>query len=127
MISTILTLLTFGSGALGILGTLSKLLGKFAPGIASGILSNPITAAIGTVAAEFVDLVVGRRGARRHTSALDHIFSNGFAGALFIASLVVAYEVGGFQNAASGSLCPVYASSEAQASHLTADIDRSVD
>lgn len=104
MITTIMGLLGlagYGSGILGVAGVALKLLGKFAPGAAATVLSNPITAAIGKVAEGFVDLIgwavkgvltyIGTRAA----GALDHIFSNGFAGALFIASLVVAYEVGG--------------------------------
>lgn len=104
MISTIMGLVGlagWGSGLLGIAGIALKLLGRFAPGAASTILSNPITAAVGRVAEGFVDLVVwAAKGVltylgTRAAGALDHIFSNGFAGALFIASLVVAYEIGG--------------------------------
>ena len=105
MISTLLTLLTFGSGALGILGTLSKLLGKFAPGIASGILSNPITAAVGKVAEGFVDLsvwaakgILGFIG-EEAASGFRHIFSDGRSGPLFLIALVLAYEVGGWGRA----------------------------
>ena len=102
MISTLLTLLTLGSGALGFVGTITKLLGKFAPGVAASVLSNPITAAIGKVAEGFVDLVVWGAKAvlgwlfTRIGNALDHIFSNGFAGVVFLASMVLAYEVGGW-------------------------------
>lgn len=103
---TILTglfgLASWGGGLLGVAGVALKLLGKFAPGAAASVLSNPITAAIGKVSEGFVDLIVWAIKATltyigtRIASAIDHIFSNGFAGMVFIASMVLSYEVGGW-------------------------------
>lgn len=103
---TILTglfgLASWGGGLLGVAGVALKLLGKFAPGAAASVLSNPITAAIGKVSEGFVDLIVWAIKATltyigtRIASAIDHIFSNGFAGVVFLASIILAYEVGGW-------------------------------
>ncbi|AHB50312.1 hypothetical protein W911_14265 [Hyphomicrobium nitrativorans NL23] len=102
ILTSLFGLASWGGGLLGLAGVALKVLGKFAPGAASTILSNPITAAAGKIAEGFVDLVVWAIKATltylgtRIASALDHIFSNGFAGVFFLASIILAYEVGGW-------------------------------
>lgn len=105
MITTLLGLLGLAgsaAGALGSLGGIFKLLAKFIPGAAATVLSNPITGAVAKFAEGFFDLLWWAAKAvlgwvfTRIGNALDHIFSNGFAGVVFLASIILAYEVGGW-------------------------------
>lgn len=105
MITTLLGLLGLAgsaAGALGSLGGIFKLLAKFIPGAAATVLSNPITGAVAKFAEGFFDLLWWGAKAvlgwlfTRIGNALDHIFSNGFAGVVFLASIILAYEVGGW-------------------------------
>lgn len=105
MITTLLGLLGLAGSAAGVLGGLGgivKLLAKFAPSLATSVLTHPLWGIIAKPAEGFFDLIWW--GARailawiftRIGNALDHIFSNGFAGVVFIASIILAYEVGGW-------------------------------
>ncbi len=105
MITTVLGLLGLAgsaAGALGSLGGIFKLLSTFLPSAAATVLSNPITGAVAKFAEGFFDLLWWGAKAvlgwlfTRIGNALDHIFSNGFAGVVFIASIILAYEVGGW-------------------------------
>ena len=105
MISTLVGLLGLAGSAAGLfggVGGLLKLLGKFAPTLATSVLAHPLWGIIAKPAEGFFDLIWWGAKAilawlfTRIGAALDHIFSNGFAGMVFIASMVLAYEVGGW-------------------------------
>lgn len=74
-----LGLLFPGAGLLGVAGVLFKALGKFLPGVASSVVSNPIGAVLSKFAEGFVDIItwaikgaVGYVG-RVLAEGLDHI------------------------------------------------------
>lgn len=110
MISTLVGLLGLAgslAGAFGSVGGLLKLLGKFAPTLATSVLAHPLWGVIAKPAEGFFDLIWWGVKAilawlfTRIGAALDHIFSNGFAGMVFIASMVLAYEAGGWGKGSS--------------------------
>ena len=101
IITGLIGLAGWGSGLLGVAGVALKLLGKFAPGAASSILSNPITAAVGKVAEGFVDLATwGAKGVLGYAGAwlaggFDHISKDARSFAILMAVAWGAYQIGG--------------------------------
>lgn len=101
IITGLIGLAGWGSGLLGVAGVALKLLGKFAPGAASTILSNPITAAVGKVAEGFVDLATwGAKGVLSYAGAwlaggFDHISKDTRSFAILMAVAWGSYQIGG--------------------------------
>lgn len=104
MITTIISLLGLAgsvAGALGSIGGVLKLLGKFAPSVASTVLSNPLFGVIGKFAEGFFELiwkvlwaVLSYIGAWL-AGGFDHISKDARSFAILMAVAWGSYQIGG--------------------------------